>query len=66
VIARVADLAFGEGFLQCLEFLQARDVGLFALESPQQVRQARLDAVDIESRDFHRRPDPTEDRRARA
>src|SRR5262249_33792504 len=37
----------------CLEFLQAHDIGCFALQPLQQVLQPRPDSIDIESGDFH-------------
>src|SRR5205085_5461290 len=62
VVPGGADLVGREAFVQRLEFLQAGDVRLLALQPAKQVREARLDAIDVEGRDLHRRPDPTEHR----
>ena len=51
---QVLDLPVGKPLVERLEFLQAGDVRLLAFEPSQQVRQARLDAVDVEGGDLHR------------
>jgi hypothetical protein len=53
-VAGGADRIDREGFIRRLEFLQACDVRLFALQPLQQRCQARADAVDVESRDLDR------------
>lgn len=51
-IARALDLLARKAFVGRLELLQAGDIGAFALEPLQQVRQPRADAVDVEGGDL--------------
>jgi hypothetical protein len=54
MIARLPDCLRRELGVRGFELLKAHDVGLGFAEPVQQVRQATIDVVDIETGDLHR------------
>src|SRR3546814_10914211 len=53
-VTRGLNLLLRHGFVARFQFLKAGDVGPGLFEPFDQARQARLDPVDVEGRDFHR------------
>src|SRR3546814_17819939 len=53
-VTRGLNLLRRHGFVARFQFLKAGDVGPGLFEPFDQARQARLDPVDVEGRDFHR------------